>query len=49
MSAPFLRIEVYDPVNDEILVFLTNHLEWGATTIASLYKDLCKLNSFLRP
>jgi hypothetical protein len=38
-SYPLRRIEVYDSEKDEILVFLTNHLEWGSTTIGSLYKD----------
>jgi hypothetical protein len=33
------RIEVYDPDKDETLVFLTNHLAFGATTIAAIYKD----------
>ena len=31
------RVEVYDPEKDETLVFLTNHLTFGATTIAAIY------------
>src|SRR5207249_4112186 len=33
------RIEVFDPETAETLVFLTNHLAFGATTIAAIYKD----------
>jgi hypothetical protein len=32
------RMEVRHPENDAVLVFLTNHLTFGATTIAALYK-----------
>src|SRR6266498_907909 len=32
------RVEVYDPEKDTTLVFLTNHLRFGATTIAAIYK-----------
>jgi hypothetical protein len=33
------RVEVEDPATGETLVFLTNHLTFGATTIAQIYKD----------
>ncbi len=33
------RVEVDDPDKHGTLVFLTNHLEFGATTIAAVYKD----------
>ena len=36
---PLRRIEVCDPGTGEILVFLTNHLDLGATTIAAIYRD----------
>lgn len=36
---PLRRIEVLDPTTGEVLVFLTNHLHFGATTIAAVYKD----------
>jgi hypothetical protein len=45
---PLRRIEVYNPEKDEILVFLTNHLEWGSTTIAALYKDRWQIEAFFR-
>ena len=36
---PLRRVEVEDPETGDPLVFLTNHLEFGATTIARIYKD----------
>jgi hypothetical protein len=45
---PLQRIEVYNPEKDEILVFLSNHLEWGSTTIAALYKDRWQIEAFFR-
>ena len=33
------RIEVWDTDNEQVVVLLTNHYEFGATTIASIYKD----------
>ena len=36
---PLRRVEVEDPDTGETLVFLTNHLIFGATTIARIYKD----------
>jgi hypothetical protein len=46
--SPLRRIEAYNPQKDEILVFLTNHLEWGSTTIAALYKDRWQIEAFFR-
>lgn len=37
--SPLRRVEVLDPETGETLVFLTNHLTVGATTIAQIYKD----------
>ena len=36
---PLRRVEVEDRETGDTLVFLTNHLEFGATTIAAIYKD----------
>jgi hypothetical protein len=33
------RVEVEDPDTEDTLVFLTNHLTFGATTITRIYKD----------
>lgn len=42
------RIEVYDPDKDETLVFLTNHLDFGVTTIAAIYKDRWQIELFFK-
>lgn len=45
---PLRRIEFYDPEKEEILVFLTNHLTLGATTIAAIYKDRWQIELFFK-
>lgn len=45
---PLRRIEVYVPETDEILVFLTNNLDFGATTIAAIYKDRWQIEIFFK-
>src|SRR6266478_1209016 len=40
------RVEVYDPEQEITLVFLTNHLALGATTIAAIYKDRWQIELF---
>jgi hypothetical protein len=45
---PLRRIEFYDPEKDEILVFLTNHMTLGATTIAAIYKDRWQIELFFK-
>jgi IS4 transposase len=45
---PLRRIEFYDPEKGEILVFLTNHLGLGATTVAAIYKDRCQIELFFK-
>src|SRR3989441_4922093 len=42
------RIDVCDPETAETLVFLTNHLAFGATTIAAIYKDRWKIELFFK-
>ena len=42
------RVEVYDPEQDETLVFVTNHLDFGATTIAAIYKDRWQIELFFK-
>ena len=41
-------IEVYDPEKDVTLVFLTNQLTFGATTIAAIYKDRWQVELFFK-
>jgi IS4 transposase len=45
---PLRRIEVYHPEKDEILVFLTNHLGFGASTVAAIYKDRWQIELFFK-
>lgn len=41
-------VTVYDPVNDNILELLTNHLEFGATTISAIYKERWQIEVFFK-
>ena len=43
------RVEVSDPEKDDTLVFLTNHLAFGATTIAAIYKDRWRSSCSSKP
>jgi len=45
---PLRRIEAFDPETGNILVFLTNHLGLGATTIAAIYKDRWQMEIFFK-
>jgi len=45
---PLRRIEVFNPEKKEVLVFLTNNLDLGATTIASIYKDRWQIELFFK-
>ncbi len=42
------RVEVYDPEKGDTLVFLTNHLTFGPTTIAAIYKDRWQIELFFK-
>ena len=42
------RVEVYDSEKDDTLVFLTNHLAFGATTIAAISKDRWQIELFFK-
>jgi len=42
------RIVVWDPDKRETLELLTNHLEFGATTIAAIYKDRWQIELFFK-
>ena len=45
---PLRRIEVENPDTGEILVFVTNNLNLGATTIAAIYKDRWQIEIFFK-
>jgi hypothetical protein len=42
------RIEVWDEENQQVLVLLTNHLEFGSTTIANIYKERWQIEIFFK-
>ena len=44
----FRRVEVWDEDQQRTLIFLTNHLKFGATTIAAIYKDRWKVELFFK-
>jgi Transposase DDE domain/Domain of unknown function (DUF4372) len=46
--SPLRRIEVYDLKTEEVLVFLTNNLKLGATTIAAIYKERWRIETFFK-
>jgi hypothetical protein len=45
---PLRRIEYYNPEKQESLVFLTNHMTLGTTTIAAIYKDRWQIELFFK-
>jgi hypothetical protein len=42
------RVVVWDPENQRIVVLLTNHLDFGATTISAIYKDRWQIEIFFK-
>ncbi len=42
------RIEVWDEVNRQMVVLLTNHLTFGSTTIADIYRDRWQIEIFFK-
>lgn len=42
------RIEVWDDKTEGVIVLLTNHFEFGSTTIASIYKDRWQIEVFFK-
>jgi hypothetical protein len=44
----YRRVEVWLPDKEEILVLLTNHLDFGATTIAAIYKERWQIELFFK-
>lgn len=45
---PLRRVVVWDPEKEEEIVLLTNHLTFGATTIAAIYKDRWEIEIFFK-
>ena len=44
----FRLVEVWDEEKKESIIFLTNHLEFGSTTIAAIYKDRWQVELFFK-
>jgi hypothetical protein len=42
------KVVVWDAVNDRKIVLLTNHLDFGATTISAIYKDRWQIELFFK-
>jgi len=42
------RLEVWDDKKQEVVVLLTNHLKFGASTIAAIYKDRWQIEMFFK-
>jgi len=42
------RIVVFDKENDRYIDLLTNHMEFGATTIAAIYKERWQIELFFK-
>jgi hypothetical protein len=42
------RIEVWDKENERTIVLLSNHLDFGATTVAAIYKDRWQIETFFK-
>jgi len=42
------RVVVWDEVNEREIVLLTNHLEFGATTIAAIYRERWQIELFFK-
>jgi len=45
---PLRRIEVWNPEQQEIIVLLTNHLDFGASTIADIYRQRWQIEVFFK-
>jgi Domain of unknown function (DUF4372)/Transposase DDE domain len=46
--ARFRRVEIWVPERQEILVLLSNHLSFGSTTIAQIYRERWRIEVFFR-
>lgn len=45
---PLRKIVVWDEVNQRDITLLTNHMEFGATTISAIYKDRWEIELFFK-
>ncbi len=47
-EALYRRVVVWVEDKQEEMVFFSNHLKWGATTVAAVYKDRWRIESFFK-
>ncbi len=47
-SHPLRRVVVWDEENQREIILLTNHLEFGPTTVADIYKDRWEIELFFK-
>ena len=45
---PLRRVEIWDAQKQEVLVFLTDHYDFGASTISALYKERWQIELFFK-
>jgi IS4 transposase len=45
---PLRRIEVWNPEHQETIVLLTNHLTFGASTVANIYRQRWQIEVFFK-
>jgi hypothetical protein len=48
LDIPLRRIEIWDEEKQESIVFLTNHLKFGATTVAEIYRERWQIELFFK-
>jgi hypothetical protein len=42
------KVTIWDPDKNREIVLLTNHLEFGVTTISAIYKDIWQRELFFK-
>jgi len=48
LEIPLRRIKIWDAEKREMITLLSNHLEFGATTLAAIYKDRWQIELFFK-
>jgi hypothetical protein len=48
VDIPFRRIEVWIEAEQKTMVFLTNHMTLGATTVSAVYRDRWQIETFFK-
>jgi len=48
LSSPLRQLQVWDEENKKAIVLLTNHMTFGSTAIAAIYKDRWQIEIFFK-